>query len=1038
MNSDPDATRADDPVSRRVDRRGGGWLISLLIALLLLLGGFAGFIIKQSSAVSAARDMAAYQRLAIAAQGFARWPDVAGRIGATDLPWKADGTGADAPQFEHVIRTPQLGRVPVAFGGCHEIRAQATAEQSGVPKKPPVVADLESDGVTVTGPTVTWDDIYGERARTALDKSTLVKTSLHSLDPTESGRVCFKLGPIGFEKILPVPEGFLSLMIIRQRPEVNGDLSSPGAPGAQALDKKGNSKSKPGDAIAIPTAYKQPRAGMRDGVVIAQVGNEFLPIRSIDELPDLDATLKRRAEEIVKATPKDGATYSAEAFAAARAYIETRNSDLLKPIETIIAGKEYRLYPYPIQLRQKDEAAPDNYLIVGVMSARSSSFLLGLDDDDLLAFGLMTALLLALVPFFRLANLGPVDGVKPIERAALGFGLLLVAALATGLFVLTWDSAREKTREDLQLTRTAQSLAKEIAHEIGGLPDKTRRLLKQRNLNKRDVCVPSDKVVRYALSVQKSRELQPQPDMVIFIDEDGHQSTDCPTLSFSERTSAFYDAHDRSYFQQARDGDTVLGTDKIAEDLAASLGLRLASDVGYGIERVLSRTDGVARTVFALRLCGDSKGATATSGGKPERCADTAHVRAGQAVVAGLNFTMTSMLAPNIAPDMELAVVDLADPGWKTVFHGDPQRAMTELFKLSLAEASHATFLSRIGSDDGGDCRVKLLHALPFSGTYIGTAYRMAALRVPCTPWAVVAFRPDAVRDRMSAKPAEMAVTIWLGGMALVVLVLIAVRFAAMDVGRSLLRTLWPDPRLETIYVDVATVAFVATVGVTLFYFAFGASVGVGWFVVLSVATGLAIIGWLAAENLALSRDGTAPTRLDRATERSFAAVMGLIVLLLAIVPVLLFASDAREYSHGAQVLGIARSTQIGAGRKEQERVRVSDSLFPSKYYLIPPLRAPKPANLPATITEKLLCQTERVPCPQTHGNHADDRLDEASLTDGQTLLLVVIALACVAIAGWSILMLCRNLFGFGVPLEAVDYPKMADSESADPPYDED
>ena len=352
--------------------------------------------------------------------------------------------------------------------------------------------------------------------------------------------------------------------------------------------------------------------------VLAQVGLEQLPIQSLADLPDLNAKLRHNAETLVKAAPTDNVSYSAAAVAAARAYLETRDSDLLRPIETIIAGKEYRLYPYPIKLKQKEGVSPQTYLIVGVMPARSSVMQLDLDDAELLAFGLLTALLLALAPFLRLANLGPVDGVKPIERAALGLGLVLVAALATGLCVLGWDSMREKAREDLQLTTTADKLADAIANDLRLFaPDakpSMRRMESGWTAGGKDPDIvkymsspasPTKSLIRHGVDASDKPPPPPplpEPEIVFFMDEEGHQPDCWPTTTYSERASILYNSSDRSYFQQARDGDAVPGTTEDAGSLAARLGPAMASPQGYGLELVQARNDGLARAVLTIGL----------------------------------------------------------------------------------------------------------------------------------------------------------------------------------------------------------------------------------------------------------------------------------------------------------------------------------------------------------------------------------------------------------------------------------------------------
>ena len=169
-----------------------------------------------------------------------------------------------------------------------------------------------------------------------------------------------------------------------------------------------------------------------------------------------------------------------------------------------------------------------------------------------------------------------------------------------------------------------------------------------------------------------------------------------------------------------------------------------------------------------------------------------------------------------------------------------------------------------------------------------------------------------------------------------------------------------------------------------------------------------------------------------------FAAVLASVLVLLAVAPVLLLASDAREYAHQTQARDIHSATKDAHSRGEREQERVYYSLFPSKQQ---PVRPPEPAareKLPPTITGELLCEAELAPCSDAQAaTRLDDPLRAAPLTDAHRLLLAIVMLACVGVTGWAVAMLCRNLFGFGVPLEAVNYPKMARGDDPDHPYDE-
>ena len=1061
----------DRTASAGSGRRGLGWTFTVLLVFVALIAGFSLLVIARMQSVARATDLQAFQRLAISAQSFATWPGVAEEVGRRSLPIR--NAAGETPSGEAIH--PQFGRLPLRYywgdaSGCRDLFANLPASSPSLALKGPQAevgggatpAPSKSDarggadlhfgprGLIVWGRSMTYDPQRGALASEAVDVAALThqasQTDLSGSNrPAEDQQiapdahyVCYYFGPIPYQNVLVVPEGFSSLLLF--------DDPSPGTGKASQL--------------------------------VAHVGADILPIRDTSDIPDLQRLLHRAAAETKPGDNPASAQYLAS---VAGAVLGEDRGEFLTPLDITIAGRAYRLYVYPISFTLGGETR--RMLVVGATPTRSAMLPADLNGPRFALFGLLLIALLALTPMIRIANLGPVDGIKPFELLVTACLLAIGTAVAATIVFLAGYTVRSKEHVDSALRSQASELASKVGTEIfdistcplGAVGNAVTEAAQApqtpplvfRRAAWTHPCGKSPQWAEFGKGPQIAH-----PDIVLFVDRNGlppwtAEAGPVPIVTFTKRPGPFYRIGDREYVSRAVDQDVVPGTEMLAYTLTRNLGLaspRAGERMigrkpepggacngvrcGIAIEQILSRADGIAKTMLSLPL--SPPPGSCEAGGR-----DGLLCKTGTRGLA-IAFVMKSLLAPPLPDGMRFAVVDLSQrPDLPSIFHSDPERANAERFSLSLGRRTLAKFEEAIRRNPP-PCAARGERRLPgarlFSGSYIGEDQRFAVALVPCTEWAVVTFSPEARSDSLGAFPAEIAFLSWLG-LAIPAGALFAVAYLiARRVVPIRLRMLWPDPLLEEAYRTIALWlgGFIALVGLAC---AIGIPSGI-----LLLLIPLACIGSIAfLFRSSLGSDGESRRRhelrehhqlptLGRRTEVAYTIALGLWLIAAAALPVTVIAIDARHYSRHIDRAKSAQDAFVAARKLERSLALIYASQFAgetvSPLPRMAPLAPPPPLAISAgafDYTAQFLCVLGRGPCPPDAPQNSAAKPELAPFptplvaerTDGGPYSIlfyvgwIVLAVMASLLPVAMIRILCRTLFGFGVPLEAVRYPRI-------------
>jgi hypothetical protein len=1146
----------------------------ILFVFLAVTAGLGALIIEQMQSVSRAADLQAFQRLAITAQSFAGWPTVAEQVGKRSLPIINAAGERPATEIVH----PQFGRLPLKYywgdeAGCldpdhakqadHPSNPASAQNGAAAQKQHGSSVHFDPKGLIVWGETMTYDPQRGALVRDAVDVAAVSGRSAEgqtfpytpqALANTQGeGRlVCFHFGPIPYRNTLTVPDGFQALLLFHDPNE-----------------KAANA-----------------------GQLVAHVGADILPIRNASDIPDLERLLHRAA-----AQPRPGSNGSADIVTSVAGSVlsSASKSEFLTPLDATIAGRTYRLYVYPVSFSLG--GVSQQMLVVGATLPPSSLVTANLNGSRFALFGLLLIGLLVLTPLIRIANLGPVDGVKPFDLAIIASSLVVGTAIAATIALLAVDTVKTKRHVDDGLRDHASLLANKIGTEIfdistcrlggvGFVMDRAAQIgtvgghggrpLVFKNVWKRD-CQSEPlwaEIQDQGTPLERLESRIAHPDVVLFMDKDGlpaWTSTDGPAAiaTYTERPGPFYALADRHYFSRANNRDVVAGTERLAARLTASLFPRRAdgkaflglakerlkpaancsdSTCGIAIEQILSRGDGIAKTMISLPL------APCRAGNRVERLCKTG------ATAVAVGFVMKSMLAPALPDGMHYAVVDLSQrPDLPSIFHTDPERANAERFALSLDGTTLDRFNQSVRQEPSAcDGAKRKPAATTFSGRYIGEDQRFAVALAPCSEWAVVTFMPDSLTDRQGALPAEIAFLAWLG-LALPFSVLLMIGLLVARRASSVrFRMLWPDPLLDATYRKMAALvglfiilSILAALGlgllsvialamllggashlrpfwpetredqavreirtalslllvIAIVFFAVGVwgahvspgvRTGAGLFYTVATPTRfillaipfactaslvfvlwnamaartelrpgralralrrLPVIGaWfsfgLGPDRVARSHQAALASRrmpvLNRRTEISYVFAIGMWLFASSALPVGLIAFDAYAYGLDREQAQFVQAQAVATRKLERALKLIYKSQYPDNADAPLPreaLLAPPPALTSDTsnggFTDDLLCLVGRQGCSlkhqpilglESHGpklagafvpGGPPARAGEGSYGIAFYVSWALLAIFASLLPAAMVRILCRSLFGFHVPLEAVRYPRI-------------
>lgn len=1006
------------------------WIALFLAAVAIAGIGFLLWLTAETFSRSTSVDARRIRALNIAADYIARWPDVATTIGQTSLyhrtaPEKGRSE-SDGNVFFDYLYHPEFG----------EFRIRYDRGQPSCPK----TFRIDRNRLTVQGEAL-------KAPETAKPEMTYVETaraaSWISLDGI-GNPVCFEIANLDLGKVAPPLGSFSHLLLIE-------DSAAP-PPGTEEKGKDATGKAaepKATDAATNKTTTKPSEGELpswREGRVIGWVGQSELPIRKLSDLPALESEVSK----VVVATAE--ATYAATTTKQASQGAKSGPTDALEPFDSKVAGKKYRFYWRPIALGVPDQSAEAGgqsatYYLVGVAPIRAAPEP-GRSRTEVLAFAAVLFMLIALVPVVKLALLGPVDSMRPIEVAAICLGIVAATALGTAFWIGSRDVLVARTTASPEVQKAAGDLVSWISGDLHTalFSDEMNKLSEGFGRG-----ASADLVDGFAPAPTGIR-LPNTPivkvETVALLDANGRQAAGTVVKAERDHVGANFDLGDRVYFKRATDRDFAPYSNVLLNELKQKYRLApcdIWRDVEDGLvfDQIRARTDGAPKTIVAAKF---KKAAPNLSCGQRPIARDEDERLRPSVVIS--SFTMPSMLSPTLRPGIRYAVIDVREEaiGHPVLFHSDSYRAGVELFDESLNPRTRAR-LSRELGDPIACANPDKEGSKPFIGTYEEETSLFAVARVPCTDWAVVTFRSRPMIDSEAVKPALHAIIVW-GSLTIFPYFLWMV--ATLWWGDCAWVCLWPEPteRKKDAYRRLAlALAATGLLAVTLMILISPlAGALLSW-----VGSGAALWRlqrvhkeeverrakeWIKPEP-AQAKDpvGTPGSEdkpakrpneiLDQPTEHWFSLLAVMLLITVSVVPVAAFAADARAYF--AQVA--AAEEYVVDQATSQAKIRMQNAIARMEGVgdrLDEGVSKPAPPcdKCPHYFTESLrkAAGFERglglLEAPPSHWGPLQLRFTD-------DFALFSLALVIAVVLGLSIWSSTRGLFGFGVAIEAVDYPQL-------------
>lgn len=999
------------------------WFALSLFACLLVGAGFLLWSTAQSFTRSNSLDERRARALNIAADYISKWPEVATTIAQTSLYYRDENhrnkekSGISNIFYAYLFH-PDFGDFKVEYDRNQE-KCQTTV-------------NIYKNQLTVNGEALRSSDNLPEPFKTYIK---IARSSSWIPLGKRKNPVCFMIENLDLAKVAPPLGTFSHLLLIADTPRSSHKVSEKNKPktksaGAELSDgDKGSTEQQITDA--------QP---WRNGRVVAWVGSSELPIRRLSDLP----ALQSEVSNVVAA---------AEAAAGASGVaVQSQNNvkrDALEPFDSKVAGKSYRFYWRPIAFDIPGNSTDVrgqtvDYYLVGVAPSGLGTEQ-GQSHTELLAFAVVLFMLIALIPVVKLALLGPVDSMQPIEVAAIGLGIAAATALATGSWIGVRDVLVARSSASSQLTETARALTRNVERDL-------RDALFGPQMNA--LSLNFDPVRPNELVAYKGPN-QPRPFVVVentlLLDDNGRQAADTIVNSARDHVGANLDLSDRVYFTRAAEKDFA-PTDHLATKLGTdTCNIWRYVEDGLVFDQIRSRADGAPKTIVAAKLKKSEKIPDCSS---PFEAVSNDERLQPSAIVA--TFVTWRMIAPRLDTDLRYAVVDLrrGATGRPVLFHSDAYRAGVELFDESLDAGTRAKLSELV--DHPVPCGLERNAAVhspqpqEFAGIYEGEATLFAVDRIPCTDWAVVTFKTRRFVDTQALRPAVQAILVWASLAIFPYLIWMALTLAFED--RAWV-WLWPDPTKQKneAYRNLAYLL----IGSSIIAVSLVELVSPFWGFVFSSLAAFASLGWLGWVHY--SSQSETRLKLDHSTERRFRIFAVAVLVAFSVVPVAALAADARGYfaevyaaedAHAHQQAdddrlrlwsAIARmqgATSPTEKKDDEDSNKTEGTLCAnndnnsdrnSDTNTTTTTAAPVAAKCPRYFTQQLRNTAgyerglELVNKPPTHWIVRSR--DGIGVVDDFTL--ISLALVAIAILGLAIWATTRGLFGFGVALEAIDYPQL-------------
>lgn len=805
-----------------------------------------------------------FHELAIAADNLATWPETARQLAWTNLYRDPNDQPPEneAGKFKQWVSHPDLGEFPITY----------SFDTVATPDEPACKRELRvaSNNLTVSGVLLDPRKLSADLVKPESAQSLATRIMRRDLDATQIARyspalyqtpICFEIGPLDLGKVVPLPRHFKHLLLVRTE------------------EKKG----------------KDDKAALPDGEVIAQLGRTELPVRNINALPKvserLDGALFAQAvaNNLSKGKSASGGLGPLTSKAA---------NDALMPINSRVAAEDFRFYLRPITMAVKGDggAEKEEYVLVGAAPRRAER-----SDNEgaggrLIFFGVALAFGLALIPVVKLSLIGPVDTLRPIDVAAIGAGLVTAVAMASALWVGARDTyaATDAAYRRLsgQVGYISGSVQQELERAIATSREQAARYLEKEEadrLEREAAGLPADASVLHREKIPPTNDLKAYtPDSIVILDHMGRLALKTASRNRRDDTGTNTIVADRPYFRRALKGDFTEAAPDARTVTINGTGYRLG---GYVIDEVRSRADSISKTLVGTRLV-------------PLVVDPKSPPTLDKPAVISTSFVLQSMLAPYHAQSVRFAVIDAKDLDRPVLFHSDPGRAHVERLRAGLDQPAReqieavAARKPRCAGGSRDLAQTVAGEARTFSGDYEGVSTLFAAAYIPCTNWIAIAFTPADSPEIVGWTPVLYGLALWL--FALITLLLVWTAIAAV-IGTKAWRWLWPDPRpgKQRVYRSLARslgLSAIAAAGAVRFDFP---RLGL----VIAVLATLGAIGLLIAEEARTVRDSwrekaehRAPRALTRATELPYAAMLILLLVNAAAIPVFALTGDARLY----------------------------------------------------------------------------------------------------------------------------------------------
>jgi len=418
--------------------------------------------------------------------------------------------------------------------------------------------------------------------------------------------------------------------------------------------------------------------------------------------------------------------------------------------ETVLLGRAYQLYSYPIHLSFQagdrggdyvaDEHGNEKWALIGLLdSKRFSVESRRISESYVLLVILLVVLTVVSIPLFKLFFMGQTDTLGSLDLMLIGSSMLVLAALLiiAGLDFLVYRVERYKIQKNQEWL--AESISVNFKKELW-TAYKTLKELDERYHEKRfDFEKQADMFSNDSIGSYKNIE------MVYWVDADG---TQVKKWSIKKHVTPFISLKERSYFKRLRNGNgwSLQGKDHEIPE--------------FYLQPIYSLTTGQNETIFSIPSISDS------------------------AKVAALDFRLLSLNQAILPPGYGFAVVD--DQG-DVLYHSDKKRNLWENFIDECEKDAELQAVIYARSQRHLDLQ------------YFGKKHRLFVSPIMAPPWTLIIFyRPELVAHA-NAEMIAIACSLFT---AYIVILLLARLFAAKLFPRLFafhISSLWPQPKHQLI-----------------------------------------------------------------------------------------------------------------------------------------------------------------------------------------------------------------------------------------------